>query len=327
MKSPLKNADCWPFSIAQSRRYTLEESGVVVPRITVVTPSFNQGEFIERTIRSILGQGYPNIEYIIMDGGSSDDSVSIIEYYDSEITYWESRKDEGQSDAINRGLNMATGEIIAWVNSDDYLLPNALWHVAEVWLTQADPHWISGTCEFYDDAGNHCYDWEPNPATSLGQALSQGVGVPQTSSFWSRSLWQDVGGLNESLHYCMDEDLWIKFFVKGIRPIIVPENLAVRWMQRDSKTASMLPFFARDFANLVKSYKRQVPVEEEGQWKNGTAITSVRWGIQAWQSIARGNFRGAVVYIFSGCRLSVPHTVWGVLRGLGAAIKRLKPFQ
>jgi glycosyltransferase involved in cell wall biosynthesis len=324
---PLKHRDYWPFSGGPPGRDEWVEDGTSLPRITVVTPSFNQGEFIERTIRSVLGQEYPNIEYIVMDGGSNDESVRVIEHYNSGISHWESRKDKGQSDAINRGLGMASGEILAWVNSDDWLLPDALWHVARAWLTNSEPHWLSGICKFYDDAGEHCYDWVPNPAAGLGQALSQGAGVPQASSFWSKALWREVGGLDQSLHYCMDEDLLMKFYITGARPIVLEESITVRWVQKDSKTASMLPMFARDFATLVKTHASRVPLDEKARWKSGVANISERWGIRAWKSIARGNLKAAVVYTVSGCRLNASRAVRGVLRGFGAAVKRLVQFQ
>ena len=114
------------------------------PKITVVTPSFNQGEFLERTILSIINQDYPNLEYIVCDGGSTDQSVSIIKKYEKYITWWCSEKDKGQTDAINKGFKRATGDVVGWINSDDVLLPGALWTVADFYANHPDTDFANG---------------------------------------------------------------------------------------------------------------------------------------------------------------------------------------
>ncbi|MEI9912662.1 MAG: glycosyltransferase family 2 protein [Bacteroidota bacterium] len=111
----------------------------LLPGITIITPSFNQGRFIEETILSVIEQGYPNLEYIIMDGGSKDETVEVIKKYNSRISYWVSEKDNGQSDAINKGLHKATGDIINWINSDDQLVPGSLWIIAQHFIDNPMP--------------------------------------------------------------------------------------------------------------------------------------------------------------------------------------------
>ncbi len=112
------------------------------PTISVVTPSFNQGQFLEAAMRSVLLQGYPNLEYIVLDGGSTDQSVPVIEHYASHLAHWHSAPDDGQSDAIARGFERASGDVLCWLNSDDLLLPGALWHVAEMFRQREPTHFV-----------------------------------------------------------------------------------------------------------------------------------------------------------------------------------------
>ena len=122
----------WPSVKPSTSQQELER--LDPPRISIVTPSYNQGAFIEETIHSVLLQNYPNLEYIVMDAGSTDNTVEVIRRYADRITYWESEKDRGQSHAINKGIARSTGQIFNWINSDDLLMPGALWSVAQAWM-------------------------------------------------------------------------------------------------------------------------------------------------------------------------------------------------
>ena len=132
-----ENKNGWPWDI-QTQLPSVAKNDEFWPRITVVTPSFNQGQYIEETIRSVLLQGYPNLEYIIMDGGSTDESVKIIKKYEPWLSYWVSEKDCGQSHAINKGWQRSTGDLVAWLNSDDYLAPGTLRQVARIYCQHQD---------------------------------------------------------------------------------------------------------------------------------------------------------------------------------------------
>lgn len=180
------------------------------PRITVVTPSFNQVEFLEETILSVLNQGYPNLQYIIIDGGSSDGSVEIIRKYEMRLTYWVSEKDKGQSNAINKGWQRASGEILCWLNSDDYLLPDTLFRVAELFKKHPDAGFIHANAIRIDQTGQP--SGEPlgghfDLATSLIRSKNP---VAQPATFIAKQALADVGFLNEDLHMSMDWDLWIR---------------------------------------------------------------------------------------------------------------------
>jgi glycosyltransferase involved in cell wall biosynthesis len=181
------------------------------PKITIVTPSYNQGPFLEKTIRSVLEQDYPNFEYIIIDGGSTDHSVDIIKRYADHLTYWESIKDRGQSDAINKGFARATGELLGWLNSDDQLEPGALRTVAAAAAAFPQAGVFVGHGRKLDESGKQVYYKVPRDLSFEGlcQWMS-GNNFMQPSCFFRRGLWQQCGPLDEDVHIAMDVDLWLK---------------------------------------------------------------------------------------------------------------------
>ena len=180
------------------------------PRITVITPSFNQGQYIEETITSVVGQMYPNLEYIVIDGGSTDNSLEIIKKYEQHITYWESTLDRGQSHAINKGFKVATGDILAWINSDDCYLPGTLHFVAHTFTSKQ----LNKTILF----GNAMHTHEgsskligSNVAKSfITLDLTVGDTIIQPSCFWDKATVEEVGPLNEEMHYAFDWEWFIR---------------------------------------------------------------------------------------------------------------------
>jgi glycosyltransferase involved in cell wall biosynthesis len=209
------------------------------PKISVITPSFNQAEFLEQTIRSVLLQGYPNLEYILLDGGSSDGSLEIIKKYSPWLHHWESRPDRGQSDAINRGLKAATGEIQCWLNSDDFFAPQTLFHVANELTKDGGAEWCVGAATLqYSDTHQ-----EVRTARVLSKSeLVQWTGINwfcQQSTFWRSSLIQKVGFLDESLHYFMDWDLWLRFYAIA-PPRIIDQPLSVYRFHDNAKCVQQL---------------------------------------------------------------------------------------
>ena len=179
------------------------------PMVTVVTPSYNQGQFLEETIRSVLDQDYPLIEYIIIDGGSTDNSVDLIRAYQDRIAWWVSEPDRGQTDAINKGFARAKGEILAWLNSDDTYLPGAISDA--VAFLQAHPQvgMVYGDANLVDDSGA-CLGPFPAKQTSYRQLRRGAVHIPQQASFFRANLWYQVGPLDPTFFFAMDYDLWVR---------------------------------------------------------------------------------------------------------------------
>jgi len=186
----------------------------ILPRITVVTPSYNQGGFIEQTIASVLSQDYPDLEYIVMDGGSTDDTIPILRRHEDRLR-WISERDNGQAHAINKALKIATGEVLAYLNSDDGYEPDALKAVGEFFAEHPEAFWVTGKCRVVDSAGR-----EIRKAITLyknlwlrlhsGQVLYVLNYVSQPATFWRHSVMERVGLFNEDLHYTMDYDYWLR---------------------------------------------------------------------------------------------------------------------
>jgi glycosyltransferase involved in cell wall biosynthesis len=187
-----------------------------LPKLSIVTPSFNQGEFLEECIVSVLGQNYPNLEYIIMDGGSSDNSVEIIKKYEKYLTYWQSIADGGQYAAIEDGFRRSTGEIMAWLNSDDKYHHNSFFKVAYTFSSFEELEWIVGRPTIWDKNGDVNLVYSYLPTYGRGKFLQKDYNrffIQQESTFWRRSLWEKSGCyLRRDLDYAGDLDLWLRFF-------------------------------------------------------------------------------------------------------------------
>lgn len=206
----------------------------VWPKISIVTPSFNQAEFLERTIASVLSQNYPNIEYIIIDGGSTDGGIEIIRKYEKHLAYWVSEPDKGQSEAINKGFAKSTGEILAWLCSDDFYLPGALFKVADMFKKHPDAALIYGDY-IKVDADDRCIALRRQPSFDYRVCLYFYGIVIQPASFFNRKAFFDVGGVDTSLNYVMDYDLIIKLARYG-RVLHMSEYLATLRVHPASKT-------------------------------------------------------------------------------------------
>jgi glycosyltransferase involved in cell wall biosynthesis len=219
------------------------------PRITVVTPSFNQGQFLEETIRSVLMQGYPNLEYIVVDGGSTDSSIDVIKQYEPWITYWVSEKDDGQTHAITKGFAGATGQILAWLNSDDVYKPGALLTVAECFRTHPGLAIAYGSCEVID-AGSRCQAIHVPRDFELRSLLKSNY-IAQPATFFSHDLYDRVG-LNVGRHYAFDYELWVKAAVQGQRFVRVPGlPLAGFRVWEQSKSETSYERFIEETSEIV----------------------------------------------------------------------------
>ncbi len=180
-----------------------------LPKVSIVTPSFNQGHFLEATIQSVLAQDYPNIEYIIVDGGSKDCSADIIRKYEQHLAWWVSEKDRGHADGLNKGFSHATGEIFAWLNSDDQYLPGAISEAVAFLKEHPQVGMVYGDANLTDDAGKVISRF-PARQTDYRRMLRGSVHIPQATTFVRADLWRQVGPLDLSLFFSFDYDLWVK---------------------------------------------------------------------------------------------------------------------
>ena len=177
--------------------------------VSIITPSYNQAVFLERTILSVLNQTYPDIEYIIIDGGSQDDSVNVIHKYQDKLKGWVSEKDQGQTDAINKGFAMANGDILAWINSDDTYEPDAIKLAVEYLDAHPEVGLVYGDTKFINEK-DEVIGTFPAAQTNYAKLRQGYVHIPQQAAFFRASLWKQVAPLDPSFYFAMDYDLWVR---------------------------------------------------------------------------------------------------------------------
>jgi glycosyltransferase involved in cell wall biosynthesis len=219
------------------------------PRISVITPSLNQASYLERTVTSVLSQGYPNLEYIVIDGGSTDGSADVLERYDGRLAYWVSEPDEGQADAINKGIEAATGDIVSYINSDDFYRPGALAAAADA---MADPsvRWVVGRCRYEHADGTLETLFTPQPPSMPRRTMiRESWYVPQASSFWRMDVFSQVGRLRDDLQYVFDLEFGLRCALTGITPVVLDREVAVRYLHEAAKSANP-DEFAREFESV-----------------------------------------------------------------------------
>lgn len=224
------------------------------PKISIVTASYNQGHFIEQTITSVLNQNYPNLEYIIIDGGSTDNSVEIIKKYEQHLTYWVSEKDNGQANAINKGLQHCTGEIFNWLNSDDYLEPGALHKIAEA-FADASVNMVAGKVRNFSSTTEEVIQNQKLSAKGL-MCWEQDVKFAQPGVWMRRAFIEPCGGIDEQFHYAFDWDLYIRYLyhfpqVKEINELLVHFRL-----HESSKTQSLSERFSIEEQRIIEKISK-----------------------------------------------------------------------
>lgn len=187
---------------------------VALPLVSIVTPSFNQARYLEATIQSVLSQDYPRIEYLIVDGGSTDGSLEIIKKYESKLAWWVSEKDQGQTDAINKGFARATGRIFAWLNSDDTYEPGAVGQAVKYLLDHPEVGMVYADCNYINEAGRVIGKF-PAAQTDLRRLRAGYVHIPQQTAFFRADLWKQVGPLDPTFYFAMDYDLWTRIAARS----------------------------------------------------------------------------------------------------------------
>lgn len=262
------------------------------PKISIITPSFNQGPFLEQTILSVLNQHYPNLEYIIIDGGSSDKSLEVIKKYDHCLAYWVSEPDNGQSHAINKGMAIASGDWVGWLNSDDYLLPDALISIIRVANNHPETDWIIGSTVIVNSEGMEQSVIAPRcsngPWYDFVDVRRSKTDIPQPSSFWTRTASLVAGSLDESLTYAMDHEYWGRLAYNGYRPLCIDSKLTAFRVHQSSKTSEGLIPFWREEVKIVDKWL-QIARPEEMHILLGCKLFLRRgiWRMRARNTIAR----------------------------------------
>lgn len=254
----------WPWTEESPQLPELMTDGSEWPCISIVTPNYNYGHFIEETIRSVLLQGYPNLDYIIMDGGSKDNSVEIVRKYEKWLSCWASEPDCGQSNAINKGIEKATGKIFNWLNSDDILSLSALSNVASIW-NETNPTILVGSGQVItmESASN----WIPDTSISplkLALHCQGGVGMAQPSTFLSLDALKIAGGVNENLHYTMDYTLYLNLLLSNnssANKLVTTEFcLSIAKLHESAKTLSSWHLFEKEIVQILPSLIEKFPL-------------------------------------------------------------------
>jgi glycosyltransferase involved in cell wall biosynthesis len=288
------------------------------PLVSIVTPSYNQGRFIRATILSVLGQDYPRIEYWVIDGGSTDETLAILREFEHDPRlHWLSEPDRGQSDAINRGLARCTGELFAWVNTDDLLLPGAIRHVVDTWLAGGRAALVYGRARLIDASGADLgYCPAQSSAMTLDQLLQLRYFLPQPATFAPTATVRAVGGVDVELHYAMDLDLWIKLAAR--LPIqYAPFDLAQFRLHPASKTVALSSRFIGDVAAVLDraAVARLLPQHQ-------ARVRAQIFAIRTYLTPEVGDLRAAFASMFAACRAE-PRVLPEALFVLAKALVRL----
>lgn len=225
------------------------------PLVSIVTPSFNQARYLETTIQSVLSQEHPRIEYMVIDGASTDGSVEIIKRYENRLAYWASEKDKGQADAINKGLSHAKGDILAWLNSDDYYLPNAISKAVKVFEENPDVVIVYGNMLAIDERGRTINVLKYNQLSLEDLLCFQIIGQPAV--FFRREAYEKTRGLDTTFHFLLDHHLWIRIAQQG-KILHIPQIWAAARYHAEAKNRAKAAEFGRE-AFLILDWAKSQP--------------------------------------------------------------------
>ena len=285
----------WPWTEESQPLPDVMPDGLPWPRVCIVTPSYNQGQFIEETIRSVLLQGYPDLEYIIMDGGSTDQSLEIIQKYGAWIIYWVSEPDEGQADAVNKGWQRASGEILGWINSDDVYSAGAVELAVSTLAASSAIGFVYGDAQVIDASGHNISVQKSRPF-DLEKLLTFYLSPSQPTVFFRHSLIEAIGLLDTSLQMSMDTDYWIRLGCVT-RGLYIPQTMADMRTHSEAKTVSRyIEYFPDSLAILDKTF-------------NDPALPKAMRTLRA-KSYSRAHYGAAVRAYQAGVRRPILPQVW-----------------
>jgi glycosyltransferase involved in cell wall biosynthesis len=261
-----------------------EFSDMSLPRVSVVTPSFNQAEFLETTMRSVLNQDYPSFEYLLEDGGSTDGSVDIIRRYSPRLAYWTSEPDCGQADAINRGFAKASGEILAWLNSDDAYEPGAVRAAGEAFRAHPEADALYGDCAYVDHTGALLTVFRAQPFDLAAYLRTEGF-IHQPTVFLRRRVLDRVGPLDPSFSLCLDYEYWLRMAVR-CRWLYLPRVLArFRVHPAAKSTARKRGFLDERLRSLDRLFATpDLPAEVWRARKRAYAVAHLSGGVQSYEA-------------------------------------------
>jgi glycosyltransferase involved in cell wall biosynthesis len=260
---------------------------MTLPKFSIVTTSYNQGRYLEKCIRSVIEQNYPNLEYIIIDGGSTDDSVSIIRKYERHLAWWVSEKDRGQPHALNKGFNRATGDVFGFINSDDSLEPGALEFASSCFLR--GEKWIVGWVRFIEEGGGDFPQvWQDYQRVGDWFITNP---LPQQGTFWHSSLWKQHGGFREDLQLVFDYEFWMRLrFVAKVRPTMVRRCLGTYRLHASSKTCSQTGQYGPENEAVRREYMKLLSPDELRDAKARRRKRAIdRHRLAGWQALKELN--------------------------------------
>jgi glycosyltransferase involved in cell wall biosynthesis len=260
----------WPWTGGSKLLPEMMDNGSSWPRISIVTPSYNQGQYIEETLRSVLLQGYPNLEYLVLDGDSQDESIEILRSYEDFLSFLRIGADDGQSAAINEGFEKATGDILAWLNSDDRYLPGTLVRIANFFSVHPETVFVSGDVNIIDSDSQfirRIYATKPNRFISSNTGVH---GWPQQGCFWRKSAYEMAGGIDRNLVYSMDFDLFVRLISTGRGRRIPGPPLAEFRIHPETKTAMVGNDWRLEKKRIIEKYG-------SARWRSRKWLLDLLW--------------------------------------------------
>lgn len=277
---------------------------MTLPHISVITPSYQHGRYIEQTIKSVLMQEYPNLEYIVMDGGSTDQTLTILEHY-SDALKWFSETDQGQADAINKGFTRASGELFGWLNSDDYYAPGALHKVATYFNDHPQAQFVYGDAIGVDEKGQsygvrlHTRKRQQIDESDFDVLVNRYDFIVQPACFWRASLWHEIGELDITLHYAMDYEYWMR--VTQHYPLhYISGSLAYERLYGQAKTGSGGLIRMKEIESIAARYGRQsLP-------QNYQPEAAALYTLEGIRSLIKGNWLSSKQNLLNAWRLHSP---------------------